>query len=54
MITEALTQAFQTAVTSIQTDVVSMLTLALPAGLAIFGISFVIRKGVSFFQSLAS
>lgn len=51
--TEALTTAFSSAVGSIQTDTISMLEKALPAGLAIFGISFVLRKGVSFFRSIA-
>lgn len=54
LITEGIKTAFTTAVNSIQGDVTTMLTLALPAGLAIFAIGFAIRKGVSFFQSLAA
>lgn len=51
--TEALKTAFTTATTQMQTDVVGMLEVALPAGLAIFGIGFAIRKGLGFFKSIA-
>ena len=51
--TEALKTAFTTATTQMQTDVVGMLDVALPAGLAIFGIGFAIRKGLGFFKSIA-
>lgn len=51
--TEALKTAFTTATTQMQTDVIGMLEVALPAGLAIFGIGFAIRKGLGFFKSIA-
>lgn len=53
-ITETIRSAFETAVSGIKLDVTDMLVIALPAGLAIFGLSFAIRKGVRFFQSLAN
>lgn len=53
LLTEAMKTAFSTAVSGIQTDVTSMITVALPAGLAIMGIRLAIRLGVSFFRSVA-
>lgn len=53
MITEGLKTAFSTAVTQVQTDVGSMMTSALPAGLMIMGGFLAIRLGVKFFKSVA-
>lgn len=53
LLTESMKTAFSNAVEGIQTDVTSMITVALPAGLAIMGIRLAIRLGVSFFQSVA-
>ena len=53
LLTEGMKTAFSNAVSSIQTDVVGMITVALPAGLAIMGIRLAMRLGVSFFRSIA-
>lgn len=53
MITEGLKTAFSTAVTQVQTDVGSMMSTALPAGLLIMGGFLAIRLGVKFFKSVA-
>lgn len=53
MITESLKTAFSTAVTQVQTDVGSMMSTALPAGLLIMGGFLAIRLGVKFFKSVA-
>ena len=51
---EALTGAFTTAVGTIKTDGMSMLTTALPAGLAIMGVGLAVRIGINFFRSIAN
>lgn len=48
-----LTDAFNTAVTTIKTDVLSMISTALPAGLSIMGIGLAVSIGVRFFKSVA-
>lgn len=53
MLTAEMTQAFNTAITSIKEDVVGMIVIALPAGLAIMGINLAIRLGINFFRSIA-
>ena len=50
---EALQTAFSTALTTVQTDVVSMVETALPIGLGIMGLFLAIRLGISFFRSVA-
>lgn len=45
--------AFQKALETIQTDVISMITTALPIALAILGIFIAIRLGIKFFRSVA-
>lgn len=50
---EALTGAFTSAVTTIKADVISMITTALPAGLAIMGIGLAVSIGIGFFRSIA-
>lgn len=52
--TEAMTTAFGTALTTIQTDVTGMITTALPIALGLFGIGMALRWGKNFFASLAS
>lgn len=54
LLTESMKTAFNNAVEGIQTDVVSMITVALPAGLAIMGIRLAISLGVGFFRTVAS
>lgn len=51
---EALTSSFTTAVGTIKTDVLNMLTTALPAGLAIMGVGLAVRIGINFFRSIAN
>lgn len=51
--TTELTTAFSTAITTIKGDVVDLLTTALPAALAIAGITIALRIGISFFRSIA-
>ena len=50
---ETLITAFTTGLTSVQGDVVSLFTAALPIGIAIFGIGYAIRAGFGFFRSIA-
>ena len=52
--TEAMTTAFGTALTTSQTDVTGMITTALPIALGLFGIGMALRWGKNFFSSLAS
>ena len=54
LLTEGMKTAFSNAVEGIQSDVVTMITVALPAGLAIFGIRLAVRLGVGFFRTVAS
>lgn len=54
LITDAMKTAFDNGVKAVQTDVSSMVTLALPAGMAIMGLFMAIRLGVGFFRSLAN
>lgn len=51
---EALTGAFSTALTAIQTDVTSLFTTALPIALGIMAIPLALRIGISFFRSIAN
>lgn len=51
---ETLTSAFTTAVGTIKTDVLTMLSTALPAGLAIMGVGLAVRIGINFFRSIAN
>ncbi|MBD5493989.1 MAG: hypothetical protein HDR12_06345 [Lachnospiraceae bacterium] len=53
MLTESMKTAFSSAVDNIKDDVTGMITVALPAGLAIMGIRLAVRLGVSFFRSIA-
>lgn len=51
---EGLTTAFDTALKAIQTDVLSMMSTALPVGLGITGVGIAVRLGMRFFRSLAN
>lgn len=51
---EGLTTAFTTAVTAIQTDVSSLLSVAIGPALGIFGVGVALRYGKKFFKSLAA
>lgn len=54
MLTESMKTAFSNAVDQIKDDVVGMITVALPAGLAIMGIRLAVSVGVGFFRTVAS
>lgn len=45
--------AFQTAIGTVQTDVLSMITIALPVVLAIVGAVLAVRFGIRFFKTTA-
>ncbi len=51
--TETLTTAFSTALATIQSDVMDMIAIALPIGLAIFGVFIAIRLAMKFFRQVA-
>lgn len=48
-----LSSAFETALGTVQTDVLSYVTTALPVGLAIAGTFIAVKLGVKFFKSIA-
>lgn len=50
---ETLKQAFTTATTTVKSDVMEMMGVALPAGLAIMGVIMAVRIGINFFRSIA-
>lgn len=54
LLTDAMKTAFNNGVTAVQSDVSGMVTLALPAGMAIMGLFMAIRLGIGFFRSLAN
>ena len=54
LVTEAMTTAFTIALQGVQSDVSSMVTIALPVGLAIMGLFLAIRLGIGFFRSIAN
>lgn len=51
---ETMITAFSTALEAVKTDVTTMVTTALPVGLAIMGLFLAIRLGVGFFRSIAN
>lgn len=53
LLTDAMKTAFTDGVKAVQTDVSTMITIALPAGIAIMGLFMAIRLGIGFFRSLA-
>lgn len=50
--TATLQDSFGTALATIQSDILAIIALALPVGLAIFGTVVAIKKGISFVRSL--
>lgn len=50
--TAELESAFSAALADIQTDIFKFIALALPVGLAIFGLTIAIKKGVNFVRGL--
>lgn len=48
-----MTETFTTAVTAIQTDVMSFVTAGLPVALAIVGTFIAVKLGIKFFRSVA-
>lgn len=53
VISEAMKTAYSTALQAVQSDVVEMVTTALPYGLGIAGLFLGIRLGIGFFRSIA-
>jgi len=53
MSTEMVT-AFTTGLTSIKTDAVALITVALPIGLAIAGLFIAIKLGMKFFKKVGA
>lgn len=51
---ETIKSALTTAMTSVKTDVLDILEVAVPAALAVVGVVMAIKIGVKFFKSLAS
>lgn len=54
LVNDTVTGALSGAFSTMQSDIVTIICLALPAGLAICGLCFAIRKGFRFFMGLAS
>lgn len=54
LINETMTTAFTSALDAVKGDVSTMVTIALPVGLAIMGLFLAIRLGIGFFRSIAS
>ncbi len=50
---EAITTAFTAGLTTIKTDTSSVIAAIIPISMAIAGSIFVVRKGMSWFKSLA-
>lgn len=51
---EGVKTALQTAMTGVKNDVLGIIEVAVPAGLAITAVTMSIKMGVSFFKSIAS
>lgn len=51
--TSGITTAFDTAVKAIQSDSMSMITVALPVALGIAGVFIAVKLGIKFFRSVA-
>lgn len=45
--------AISTALTGIKTDLLSAIAVIAPLGIAVFGATFIWKKGISFFSSIA-
>lgn len=50
---ETITGALSTAFSGVQSDVISIISVALPAALAIVGITIAIRIGIKFFKGVS-
>ena len=50
---EGITTAFTTALTTIQTDAMSLIAVALPPALVIAGTFIAVQLGIRFFKSVA-
>lgn len=50
---EGITSAIQTALGTVKTDVVSLMGVAAAGGLAIFGVKFAAKQGISFFKTIS-
>lgn len=53
-LSDTLVTAINSAFTAVKTDVVTLFEKALPAGLAILGLSLAITLGIKFFKKIAS
>lgn len=53
LVSEAMKTAFTAALQGVQTDVTTMVTIALPVGLGIMGLFLAIRLGIGFFRSIS-
>lgn len=51
---EGVKTALQTAMTGVKNDVLGIIEVAVPAGLAITAVTMSIRMGIQFFKSVAS
>lgn len=51
---EGMTTAISTAFTNVKTDVVNIMTTALPVALTIVGIGLAVTLGVKFFKKISS
>lgn len=53
LVSEAMKTAYTAALQGVQTDVSTMVTIALPIALGIMGLFLAIRLGIGFFRSIA-
>lgn len=53
LVSEAMKTAYTAALQGVQTDVSTMVTIALPIALGIVGLFLAIRLGIGFFRSIA-
>ncbi len=51
---EAVTTALTTAFTTMQNDVMGIITAALPIAIGIVAVFFAVKKGISFFKQIAN
>lgn len=51
---EGITTALTAAFTTMQTDVMGIITAALPVAIGIVGVFFAVKKGISFFKQIAN
>lgn len=53
-VTEGMTSALSTAFSAVQTDVVSIITTALPVALGVMGIGIALTLGIKYFKKFVS